>query len=158
MLIRCRQLSFGSESQFRCRTQNSAVNVNSLQPIQFRQRITISLMNTQVETQFRQRITNLLQNTSFGSECQFATDDTVSAANHNFAAEHMIRQLILIRCRRHSFSSESQFRCRQLIFGNESQFRCWTSNSAATVNSLQSTQFRQWMLIHCSRHNFGSEC
>jgi len=37
MLIRCRQLNFSSDSPFHCRAQNSAVNVNSLQTIQFRQ-------------------------------------------------------------------------------------------------------------------------
>jgi hypothetical protein len=74
-LFHCRQLNFGSESQFHCRTHDSAANVNSLQP-----------------TQFRQRITNPLQNAPLGSECQFAADDIVSAANHNFTAEHTIRQ------------------------------------------------------------------
>jgi len=51
-----KQYNFGSESQFRCRTCNSAVNANSQQPIQFRQRITNSLQTTQL----RQRITNSL--------------------------------------------------------------------------------------------------
>jgi hypothetical protein len=47
LLIRCRQFNFSSDSPFRCRAQNSAVNVNSLQTIQFQQRIPNSLLNTQ---------------------------------------------------------------------------------------------------------------
>jgi len=73
MLIRCRRLSFDNESQFRCTTHNSATNANSLQP-----------------TQFRQRITVLLHNTEFGNECKFAAEDSVSAANHKFAAEDSV--------------------------------------------------------------------
>jgi hypothetical protein len=59
MLIHCSRRSFGSELKI------------SLQTTQFRQRITVSLHNTQL-----------------GSERQFAAADAVSAANHNFAAQH----------------------------------------------------------------------
>jgi hypothetical protein len=38
---------FGSENWFAVANSISAVNVNSLQPTQFQQRITISLLNTQ---------------------------------------------------------------------------------------------------------------
>ena len=48
--------------------------------------------NSLEKTQLRQRITNLLWNTRFCSECYFAAVDTVSVVNHNFTAEHAIRQ------------------------------------------------------------------
>jgi len=158
MLIRCSGHSFGSESEFHCTTHNSAANANSLQLMQFRQRITIlckthnsaANANPLQPTQFRQRITVSLHYTqlgseirircrrlSFGSKCYFAAADTVSAANQSFTAQHTIQQRILFCCSRRSF-------------GCESQFRCTTHNSAANANSLQKTQFRQQMLIRCS--------
>jgi len=75
MLLRYRQLNFGSESQIHCRTHNSAANATSLQT-----------------TQFRQRIINSLLNLQFGIECYFDAANSVSAMNHNFAAEHTFRQ------------------------------------------------------------------
>jgi len=181
MLIRCSRHSFGSESQFRCRTHNSVTNFNSLQTTQLWQRIIISVQNTRFDSEcefaadnsvlaanhnfaakhtIRQRINNSVStaNHKFAADnSAFAAADTVSAANHNFAAEHTIRQQMLICCRRHSFDSESQFHSR-------------THDSAANANSLQitqfrqritislqTTQFRQRMLIRCSRLSFDSK-
>jgi hypothetical protein len=55
---------------------NSTANAMSLQPTCFAAANATSLQTTQ----FRQRVTNSLQN------------NTTSAANHNFAAEHAIQQ------------------------------------------------------------------
>ena len=157
MLLCCRQLDFGSESQIRCRTHISAVKANSLQT-----------------TRLRQRITNSLQNTHFDNECYFTADNSTSAANHKFVAEHTFRQRMLVRCRKLSFISESQIRNSQLNFGNESQihcrthishllfcsesqFCCRTHNSAANACSLQETQFRLRIANSQSQLNFGSE-
>jgi hypothetical protein len=65
MLTCSKQLSFGSESQFRCTTHNSAANANSLQKTQFWQRITNSLQTTQ----FRQRMLIRCRRLSFDREC-----------------------------------------------------------------------------------------
>ena len=100
-----------------------------------------------------------------------------------FAAGCPIRQRKLFRCWRHIFGSESQFRCSQLNFDSESQVRCRTRhstancymrcrrhsfgsespfaakhNSAANVNSLQPTQFRQRITVSLHNPQFGSEC
>ena len=124
MLIRCRRHSFGSESQFRCRTHNSVTNFNSLQTTQLWQRIIISV-----------------QNTRFDSECEFAADNSVLAANHNFAAKHTIRQRInnSVSTANHKFAADN-------------------SVSAANANSLQPTQFRQRISISLQNTQFGSKC
>jgi hypothetical protein len=58
---------------------------------------------------------------NFGNQSQICCRTHDSAVNHKFAAEHTIRQRMLIRCRQLSLGSESQIRCRQLNFGSESQ-------------------------------------
>jgi hypothetical protein len=122
--IRCNQYNFTSESQIRCRTHNSAANVNSLQTIQFRQRIT-----------------------------NFAADNSTSVANPKFAAEHTIRQWMLIRCTQLNFGSELQIHCKQFNFGSESQIRCRTHNSTVNVNLLHPSQFRQRITISLQTRN-----
>jgi hypothetical protein len=138
MLIRCRQLSFGSKSQIRCRTRHSTANANSLRrhsfgsESQFRCRTHDSAANhkfaagnsvltvnaNSLQTiQFRQQITNSLQNTPFDSECQFAVDDTVSISLQNTR------------------------------FDSECYFAATNSVLAADVNPLQPTQFRQRITI-----------
>ena len=110
--IRCKQYNFGNESQFRCRTHNLATNTNSLQatlisaanhkfaaerPIQQRMLIRCSQLSFGSEsqtTQLQQRITHSLQNTQLGIKCYFTTVNSISAANHNFATGHIIRQRI----------------------------------------------------------------
>jgi len=119
MLLRCSQLSFGNESQFRCRTHISAANV-----ICCRTHISTANHNS-------------------------AADISTSTANHKFAAEHAMWQRMLIRCRYLSFGSESQFRCKRLNSDSESQIRCRTYISAANANPLQTTQFRQQITIRC---------
>jgi len=79
MLIRGSRHSFGSESQFRCTTHNSAANANSLQKTQFRHRITNSLQTTQ----FRRRMLIRCSRHSFGSESQFRCTIHNSAGNAN---------------------------------------------------------------------------
>jgi len=71
-------------------------------------------------TQFRQRVTNSLQTTQ-------------------------LWQRMLIRRKRHSFDSESQFCCK-------------THNSAANANSLQELSFGSESQIRCRQLKFGSEC
>jgi hypothetical protein len=65
-LFHCRQLNFGSESQFHCRTHDSAANANSLQTTQFRQRMLIRCSRH-----------------SFGSESQIHCRTRHWAANAN---------------------------------------------------------------------------
>ena len=91
---------FGSEAGF-LQAANSSAKTGSLQAAN----LAVKTGSMQ-PTQFRQRITNSLQNMSFSSECQFTMADIVSAVNHNFAAEHPIRQQMLFRCRQLSFGSE----------------------------------------------------
>jgi hypothetical protein len=107
-LIRCRQHNISSKCLFTAGNTISAanhtfvaehtlsaVNANSLQTTQFRQRITNSLqdtfsatnVNSLWRTQFQQRITNSLQNTHF-------------------------QQRKLIRCKQLNFGSQSQIHCR----------------------------------------------
>jgi len=148
MLLRCTQLSFSSESQFRCKTHHSAANANSLQETQFRQQIT----NSQQLTQLPQRLPNSLPNTHFGSESQirnsqlkFDSDSQIHCKTH-----------ISIRCKQLSFGSKSQIRNSQLKFGSDSQIRCKTHISTAIANSLRIIQFQQRITIRCRQLNFGT--
>jgi len=106
--IHCRQFNFDSESQFRWRTHNLAVNVNSLQTIQFRQWIS-NLMRT---IQLRQRTLNLLQDT--------------------------MRQWMLSGCRQFNLGANPKFAAEH--------------NSAANVNSLQTTKLRNSLQTIPLRH------
>jgi hypothetical protein len=94
--IRCKPYNFGSKSQICYKTHNSAVNVNSLQATQFRQRITNSLQDNAIsaanadslqttrfdnETDSLQATTfsnetNSLLTTQFNNENSFAADNT----------------------------------------------------------------------------------
>jgi hypothetical protein len=47
------------------------------------------------------------KNKFYDSECYFATDNSILAANHKFTAEHTIQQQMLLRCRQLNFGSES---------------------------------------------------
>ncbi|KAL3573298.1 hypothetical protein D5086_027202 [Populus alba] len=83
---------------------------------------------------------------------------------HSFIAQRTTRQRILIRCRKFSFDSETEFRytrhkstanidliwlrndrigCRRFGCGSETEFRCATHKSAANIDSLQEVRFRQ---------------
>jgi len=131
MLIRCRKLSFGSESQI----HRSQLNFYSDSRIRCQTHIS-------------------------AAKRKFAAANSSSTATPKFTAKHIFQQRLLIRSRQLSFDSESQFRCRQLSFGSESQFRCRQLNfgseskircrthiSAANANSLQTSQFRQRITI-----------
>jgi len=117
---------------------------------------------------------------TFSSECRFAADNTISAANadllqHNFSSECWLRptqfrQRTLIRCRQHKNSAanadslwttqfwhRARIRCRQHTFASEHQFAAYNTISAANVDSLWTIQFQQRMLIRCRELNFGSK-
>ena len=141
---------FGSEAGF-LQAANSAAKTGSLQaanstaklvfcrrPIQQRKLVCCRLL-------IRQRKLVRCRQLNFDSECSFAAADTVSAANHNFAAEHPIQQRMLIRYRNSVSAANHKFRCR-------------THDSAVNVNSLQTTQFRQRIIISLQNTKFGSEC
>jgi hypothetical protein len=113
--------------QFRCTTHISAANITSLQEVQLRQRNRISLRTTQI-----------------GSEYQIAAGGSVASAKQNFAAQHINRQRILIRC--------SRFSC-----GSETEFRCATHKSATNINSLQQVQLRQRNRISLCNTQIDSE-
>ena len=153
MPIRCRQHSFGSESQFPCRTHHSAANVNSLQTTQLWQRIIISPQTTQ----FRQRMLICCGQHSFGSESQFRCRTHHSTANVNSLRTTQLRQWITISPQTTQFRQRMLIRYSRHSFRSESQFRCWTPNSAANVNFVAEHTIRQRMLIHCGRHNFSSK-
>jgi hypothetical protein len=67
---------------------------------------------------------------------------------------------MLIRCEQLNFNSGFEIGCRPYNFDSESYIRSSTYNSAANVNSLQTTQLQQQTpdsLIHYKQLNFGSE-
>jgi hypothetical protein len=126
MLTRSRQLSFGSESQFRCSQLNFGSDLLQTTPLW--QRIASSLQNTPLGSELLIRC----RRHSFDSESQFRCTTHNSAANANSLQKTQFRQRItnslqttqfrqriLIRCSRHSFGSESQIRCRKLSFSSE---------------------------------------
>jgi hypothetical protein len=113
--IHCRHYNFGGESQIHCRTPNSASNVNSL-------------------------LTNSISTVNY----KFTADVTTSATNPKFAAGHIIRQRILIRCPQFNFGSNPKFvaghTIQQQILIHCSQF-----------------YFSSELQIHCKHYNFDSE-
>jgi len=176
-LFRCKHLNFDSECYFAAANTLSAANADSLQRTQFRQQITNSLQTTQ----FWQRMRICSRKHTFSSECRFAADNTISAANadllqHNFSSECWLRptqfwQRTLIRCRQHKNSAanadslwttqfwhRARIRCRQHTFASEHQFAVNNTILAANVDSLWTIQFQQRMLICYRLHNFGSQC
>jgi len=128
MLIRCRRLSFSSESQIRCTTHNSATNANSLQKTQFRQQTTNSLQTTQ----FRQWISICYSRHSFNSESQFCCTTHNSTANANSLQKTQFRQRITNSLQTTQFRQQMLIHYSRHSFGSESQFRCTTHNSAWT--------------------------
>jgi len=152
MLTRSKQLSFGSESQFRCSQLNFSNNLLQTTPLW--QRITSSLQKMPLESELLIRC----RRHSFGSESQFRCTTHNSAANANSLQKTQFRQRITnslqtTQCRRRML-----IRCSRRSFGSESQFRCTTHNSAANANSLQNTQFRQRITVSLHNAQFCSEC
>jgi hypothetical protein len=110
MLIRCRQFNFDSEHWFAADNSVSVVNHK------FNADNTLSAANADSlqTTRFRQRMLSHCRQRNFGRE-------------HWFAADHMIRQRKLIRCRQHH--SAAYIPSLQITqIGSE-------------TNSLQTTQF-----------------
>jgi len=161
MLIRYRQLNFGSESQIRCRT-HSFSNEHW-----FAANNTISTVKTLfvADNKIQHRTPNSLRTTQFDSEhliyCgqynstnRFPMDNTNLAANTWFAADITIRHRKpnslqtfsgenLIHCGQHKLGSESQIHYRQHTFSSERWFAVNNTILAANANSLQTTQFHK---------------
>ena len=129
--IHCRHYNFGGESQIHCRTPNSASNVNSL-------------------------LSNSISTVNY----KFTADVTTSATNPKFAAGHIIRQRILIRCPQFNFGSESQIRCRTHNSATNTNSLLTILFQQRITNSLQTLQLRQRIpnsLQNTSQFNFGNE-
>ena len=164
-MIRCRQLSFGNESQIPCRQHTfssgrwfvedntiSALNANSLQTTWFWQRITNSLQNTHFWQRILIRCRQLSFNSesqiscrrhNFDSECSFAAANIISVVNANLLQPTQFQQRMLFCRRQLNFDSESQIRYRKHTFSNECWFAADNTALAMNANSLHATQFQQ---------------
>ena len=128
MLIRYKQLSFGSESQIHCTTHLLAANANSLQT-----------------AQLRQRITNSLHNTQFGRML-------IRCGQLNFSSKSQIC------CRQLNFGSESHIRCKTHNSTANANSLQTTQFRQRITNSVQITQLWQRITNLLQNTHFGNEC